>query len=58
MIKFLSVTATTFASMVVALGALVQFVVGCPLTEGEFNGSTLLMVGRAVHACLDGWPVN
>jgi hypothetical protein len=28
------------------------------LAEGEFNGSALLMVCRAVHAGLDGWPVD
>ena len=28
------------------------------MTEGEFNGSALLVVRRAVHAGLDGWPVD
>jgi hypothetical protein len=26
--------------------------------EGEFNSSALLVVCRAVHAGLDGWPVD
>lgn len=28
------------------------------MAEGEFNGSALLVVRRAVHAGLDGWPVD
>ena len=58
MVEFLGVSATTFATMVVAWGAHFEFGVGGPLAEGEFNGSALLIVCRAVHVGLDAWPVD
>ena len=48
----------TLASIVVACCALFDFRVGGPLAEGEFDSIALLVVCRAVHACLDGWPVD